>query len=146
LGADEVVQPEFEASIEFIRFAMLRLGYGLMQAQTYTKQIRRERYRQLQDGFLPEDVPGIEDFIGEAEIQWVQLGGLSPLLGQSLRDLDLRRRLGIAVLALKRNGRVIPNPDSDDAFLPGDALLVMGAREQLEHLDGDDSTDELLPR
>ena len=65
LGAEEVVQPEFEASIEFIRFAMLRLGYGLMQTQDYTKQIRRDRYRQLQDGFRPEEVPSFEALIGD---------------------------------------------------------------------------------
>jgi len=145
LGADEVVQPEFEASIEFIRFAMLRLGYGLMQTQSYTKQIRRERYQQLEDGFRPEEVPGIEDFLGEAEISWVSLDGHSDLPGHSLRDLDLRKRLGIAVLALKRDGRVIPNPDSDDAFKVGDAILVMGSREQLEQLARPDALDELQP-
>ncbi len=136
MGAEEVVQPEFEASIEFIRFTMLRLGYGLMQAQAYTKQIRRERYQQLQDGFHPEEVPGIEDFIGDAEIQWLRLETRSPFLGRSLRDLDLRRKLGIAVLALKRGGRVIPNPDSDLEFASGDALLVMGAKDRLDALDG----------
>lgn len=143
LGADEVVQPEFEASIEFIRFAMLRLGYGLMQTQAYTKQIRRERYRQLEDGFRPEEVPGVEDFLGDAEISWIRLDGPSSFLGQSLRDLDLRNRLGIAVLALKRDGRVIPNPDSDDAFKDGDAILVMGDKEQLERLARPDAEGEL---
>lgn len=50
-------QPEFEASLEAIRFSLAHLGYPAHEALRYVTDIRRHHYRQFMDDFRPDDVP-----------------------------------------------------------------------------------------
>ncbi|MFA6999851.1 MAG: cation:proton antiporter [Candidatus Paceibacterota bacterium] len=47
LGVSLVIQPEFEASLEFARQALLHLGIPIDQIEQYTDGVRRELYRPL---------------------------------------------------------------------------------------------------
>lgn len=47
LGVSLVIQPEFEASLEFARQALLHLGIPIGQIEQYTDGVRRELYRPL---------------------------------------------------------------------------------------------------
>ncbi|MBD3221948.1 CBS domain-containing protein [bacterium] len=73
-------------------------------------------------------------------------------LGQSLRELDLRRRYGISVLAVKhaQNPRNAQNelPDPDRVLEPGDRLIIVGHVDDLDRLlaDGRDIAGLRLPR
>ncbi len=58
------------------------------------------------------------------------------IAGKTLRELDLRNRYGINVLAIKREGKVIPNPSADDRINAGDVLLVLGSEESIHRLTG----------
>ncbi|MNX83640.1 Inner membrane protein YbaL [compost metagenome] len=134
LGADEVVQPEFEASIEVIRYTLAKLGYTNREIYRYSHQIRKQRYRQFEDAFDPSTILGLEEALGAADFAWLEIKPDTPMSGQSLRTLDLRNLLGLSAIALRREGEVIPNPNPDDTLFPGDALLVMGPQTQLDKL------------
>lgn len=134
LGADEVVQPEFEASIEVIRYTLAKLGYTSREISRYSHQIREQRYSQFQDDFDPAKVSDLVEALGEAEIVWVGIPEGCPLNAQSLRDINLRGQTGVGVLAVRRAGRMIPNPDADQVVFAGDSLLVMGMPDQLSFL------------
>ncbi len=54
--------------------------------------------------------------------------------GKSLKELDLRRRYGITVLAIKRRDRVIVNPSAEDKVEEGDILLALGSEEKVAKL------------
>ncbi|NLG69609.1 MAG: TrkA family potassium uptake protein [Firmicutes bacterium] len=56
-------------------------------------------------------------------------------VGRSLRDLDLRAKYGINILAIRRGDRVLPVPSPDTVIQPGDILLAMGEDERLEELE-----------
>ncbi|MDQ1277705.1 MAG: monovalent cation:H+ antiporter-2, family [Thermodesulfobacteriota bacterium] len=47
LGVSLVIQPEFEASLEFARQALLHLGIPVTQIEQYTDRVRTELYRPL---------------------------------------------------------------------------------------------------
>ncbi|MCK9392165.1 MAG: NAD-binding protein, partial [Syntrophales bacterium] len=47
LGVSLVIQPEFEASLEFARQALLHLGIPIDQIDQYTDGVRRDLYRPL---------------------------------------------------------------------------------------------------
>ena len=53
------------------------------------------------------------------------------MLGKTLRELDVRNRFGVSVLAIKRGENLIVNPVGDEKILPGDILVVLGTTEQL---------------
>jgi voltage-gated potassium channel len=65
----------------------------------------------------------------------VPVAETSDLVGQSLRDLQLRRDLGIIVLAIRKpDGNMLFNPPAEAEICGGDCLIVMGAHDALRNL------------
>ena len=61
----------------------------------------------------------------------------SPLAGRTLRDIDLRKRAGVLVLALRRvDGTFTTNPDPDVVIEPHQVLIAVGTDDDLARLDG----------
>ncbi len=61
----------------------------------------------------------------------------SPLAGKTLRDIDLRKRAGVLVLALRRvDGTFTTNPDPDVVIEPHQVLIAVGTDDDLARLDG----------
>ena len=57
----------------------------------------------------------------------------SPVVGKTLKELDLRRRFGITVIAVKKpDGKVIFTPGGDTKIDALDILVVVGPRKRLE--------------
>ena len=88
--------------------------------------------------------PNVMDFIELAtrhdylELQMeestVQPG--SVLAGKKLKDTQLRRDLGIIIVAIKRqDGTMAFNPDPEAALGAGDLLITLGHRDQLRKLE-----------
>jgi voltage-gated potassium channel len=59
----------------------------------------------------------------------------SPMVGQTLREAQLRSQSGALVLAIRRaDGNLIGGPTGDTPLLPEDTLICMGTAEQLRQL------------
>jgi voltage-gated potassium channel len=57
----------------------------------------------------------------------------SPLEAKTLRVADIGRRTGVIVIAVKRaDGRVEFPPSGDEPFAPGDSIVVLGRRSNLD--------------
>lgn len=54
------------------------------------------------------------------------IGDGSPLAGRPLAETDLRRRLGLQVVAIQREDRVLANPEPAEVLMSGDVLVVLG--------------------
>lgn len=54
--------------------------------------------------------------------------------GKTLRELALRARYGINIMAIKRNEEIKVGPGADDVIQPGDILIAMGEDRQLDKL------------
>lgn len=64
------------------------------------------------------------------------LGAGSPLVGQSIRDAELRQRFGVIVVAIRRQeGHMEFNPSPDARLQAGDQLVLLGSAEKLRELD-----------
>ena len=77
--------------------------------------------------FLPEEKLGLE-LVGTQEAVVVEciVGPTSTLTGFTIRELDLRRRFGVLVLALHRQGENLRKNIADIRLANGDTLLVAG--------------------
>ncbi len=53
------------------------------------------------------------------------------LTSRTLAQVDLRSRMGITVLLIKRGDQLIVSPAADTILLEGDLLLVLGSNEEL---------------
>ncbi len=56
------------------------------------------------------------------------------LTGRTLKELDLRNRYGVNVLAIKRGESVIVNPKAGEEIKKGDVILVLGNEEKLQRM------------
>ena len=66
----------------------------------------------------------------------VEVTAASPMVGHSLKDLQLRRELGVIVLAIRRkNGEMQFNPPAGAVIEAGDTLIVMGAFDAVQNLE-----------
>jgi voltage-gated potassium channel len=60
----------------------------------------------------------------------------SVLAGEQLGAADLRARAGVAILAVRHaDGRMIVNPNADLILSPGDTLIALGKRSDLDRVD-----------
>lgn len=57
------------------------------------------------------------------------------MAGKNLRQLDLRSRFGLNVMAIKRGDRVIVSPKADDVVGEGDVLVVIGPNDSIRKLE-----------
>ena len=55
-------------------------------------------------------------------------------LDRSLKELELRQRFGLTVLAIRRADRIIVSPDAEQTLEEGDVLVTLGQPEKLESL------------
>jgi voltage-gated potassium channel len=87
--------------------------------------------------------PGVVDFLDvlthgseqDLMLEEVVVRADGPLDGRSLRDLELRERHGVTVLAVQAQGRTTnTRPEPDTVLHAGDLLVVLGGRDALTEL------------
>jgi CPA2 family monovalent cation:H+ antiporter-2 len=133
LGVYMVILPELEAGLEIARQALLHLKMSIPVIQQYTDAIRRELYQPLVEGEEDaRDFRLLKNARNLLELSWEHLTEETSLAGQSLRELEIRRRTGVSVVGVIRQGRFLPNPDADFRFAGGDLVAAMGNAEQLQ--------------
>jgi CPA2 family monovalent cation:H+ antiporter-2 len=132
LGADHVIHPELEGGLEIIRHTLLTLGYPVAQIQPYVDAVRSDAYAGLLPGV--KGYPVLDQLLSVVrgmEIAWYRIEAGSPIIGQTLAEVNIRSRVGASVIALIRDRAVIANPKSDTQFHPDDLLGLIGEPEEL---------------
>lgn len=130
-GANAVVQPEFEASVELSRLVLMSLERSSDEIQMALEDLRTRRY----SIFRPD--------IAAAEFS--ELVGISPellsgfwfmvqgeLQDETIRKLDVRKRTGATIVAIRRDETVIAHPAPDSQLRNGDEIYIAGNATQLK--------------
>ncbi|MFU8794395.1 MAG: potassium channel family protein [Dethiobacteria bacterium] len=84
------------------------------------------------------NAPTIIDLIELSdEYSVVEVTAPKDMIGKTIKELDLRARYGISVIALKRNSGRKTNisPVADDQILPGDIIVAVGENKFLKKLE-----------
>jgi len=72
----------------------------------------------------------------DLQIEEVQVADDSRISGARLGETEIRKRLGIIILAIRRkSGRLDFNPGPEDTISPGDYLIAMGDSQKLKELE-----------
>jgi len=58
----------------------------------------------------------------------------SPFANKSLKEIELRKKYGLNVVAVIRDGKNFVNPDANMLIEPADQLIMMGTEKQFEDL------------
>ncbi len=82
--------------------------------------------------FQPAVAESMEMVLGQLSVEWFRVPPGSPLAGRTIQESAIRGQTGASVIAILRDGRPHPNPGPGDAIHPGDTLLVVGDRGQVQ--------------
>lgn len=87
-------------------------------------------------------MPNVIDYIElSRDVSIVEVPAPHPFVGRTLKQLELRPRFGLTLIAIKRlpatGGAVITNiaPTADETIHAGDVLALLGSNERLNQLD-----------
>ena len=133
MGVYEVVQPHFEAGLEITRQALLHLNIPASEIIKYEDAVRHDLYEPLyRINKEYKEMADLKKAVNLLDLNWIDLNTKSPMIGKSIKQLDIRKRTGISIVGIVSSGNNInSNPDSSYRFKNGDRLAVMGNQEQL---------------
>lgn len=137
LGAREVVQPEFEASLELSSHLLTGIGLPMPVIQREVQQIRSSHYSNLRTERPSYQVArDVQEASQEMNSRWYPLPDNSPLVGMTLEETNLRRLTGVSLLAIRRrSGEEMDYPDAKTLLEAGDRILVVGEANELAAFD-----------
>ena len=134
LGADDVVPEEFETSVEIFTLVLRKYLVAKEEIERFVTQVRADGYLVLRG--ISRELDSWRDGIGhlhDFEITTFRLGEQAPLAGKSLAQVELRKKYGVTVLAIRRDSQMLPNPEPGMQLLAGDLLIVMGTPDNLRN-------------
>lgn len=133
LGADEVIPEEFETSIEI--FSRVLREYGLAQhvIQRQVAEIRSEGYQMLRAPTLAMiDMDEIAEAFKTASTETLFVEADSFAVGKTIGELGLRKKTGVSIIAITRNGQTEINPGPETQINAEDVLVLLGEAEQID--------------
>ncbi len=133
LGAREVVQPEFEASLELSAHLLNGVGLSLPAIQREVQQIRNSHYSELRPERPSSEISReLKAATEEMNSKWYPLPEESPLTGMTLEETDIRQLTGVTLMAIRRaGGAELDYPDAMTTLEQGDRLLIVGESNEL---------------
>jgi CPA2 family monovalent cation:H+ antiporter-2 len=72
----------------------------------------------------------ILDQMPNIEISAIEIDDDSEVIGKSIADIQLRKSVGVTLVAIKRGEKIIEHPSSKELFQKGDVIYVLGNFEQ----------------
>jgi CPA2 family monovalent cation:H+ antiporter-2 len=133
LGADRVIPEEFETSIEIFAHVLKEFAVPDNVVDQQIKLVRAGRYGMLRGRQADRTLRKEWMQVLEAAVtQTFLLEGESPACGRTIRELDLRARTGLTIVAVTRAGRPTTNPSPDFRLEAGDVLVLVGTHQQLD--------------
>ena len=73
------------------------------------------------------------EWLPEMDIDGYRVPDNSHLAGRSIAELQIRRKTGVTVVAVRRGPEVFTNPGTDFEFRAGDIILFTGNRESMHN-------------
>ena len=70
----------------------------------------------------------------DTEHSIIEMVAPEPVTGKPLRDLDIRARYGVSVLAIQHSDKFNVNPSPNDRIHQGDVIVLIGANRDLDKL------------
>jgi CPA2 family monovalent cation:H+ antiporter-2 len=131
-GANEVVPEEFETSVEIFTRVMRHYLVPEDEIDRVVADVRSDTYQIFRSPFQSAMkwkclVEGLSDL--NLSTMAVEPG--SEVVGKSIAEIDIRGRLGISVLLVRRGKEILRNPAPDLVLKSEDVAVLFGDQEKL---------------
>jgi CPA2 family monovalent cation:H+ antiporter-2 len=132
LGADEVIPEEFETSIEIFARVLHQYSFPRNIILDMVEKIRSNSYTTLRNIDVPKRHLFEEyEWLPEIEIDGYRIPEGSRLVEKMIKDLQVREKTGVTIIAVRRGKEVFVNPDPDFRFEVRDFILFTGERKNM---------------
>jgi CPA2 family monovalent cation:H+ antiporter-2 len=96
------------------------------------EKIRSGSYEILRRADLPiKSLTEKCEIISDFDIETYLIDEHTNASGRSLKDLRIHSEIDATVIAVRRGEEVIPHPDPEFIFKPGDVVYLIGKREKV---------------
>jgi len=146
LGANEVIPEEFETSVEIFTRVLAKYLIPRDEIEALVAEIRSDGYEMFRS--LSKEFSSFSDLdlqLPDVEISTLRIVERSTLVGKSLGEIELRKKYGVTVLALRRNSEILSNPNVKMLFCANDVLFVLGPPDRVAEVAGLSQNPEDLP-
>jgi len=136
LGASEVIPEEFETSVEIFTRVLMKYLVPREKIEEFITEVRSDAYQMFRS--LSKQHPTFTDLrsaLVNVQIITVRIGPHAPVVGKSLSEIDLRKKFGVTLLAIRRGAEVMSNPSGDTCLCENDALVLLGKPEAVQEVE-----------
>jgi len=132
LGANQVIPEEFETSIEIFSRVLDRYLVPRNEIERLIAEARSGGYDMFRS--LSRDSLSFSDLkcqIPDVDITTFRVGDGSPIAKKSLAQIELRKKHGVTLLAIRRGDQMLSNPDANTIVHSGDLLVALSQPSKL---------------
>jgi CPA2 family monovalent cation:H+ antiporter-2 len=132
LGVNEVIPEEFETSVEIFSRVLSRYLIPRDEIDRFVTEVRSGGYEMLRR--LPQDGTAfcdLQSYIPDVQVSTVRVSGGSPFVGKTLSEVELRKKYGVTLLAIRRGKEIFSNPDADTRIEANDIWVILAKLERL---------------
>ncbi|TAN45909.1 MAG: hypothetical protein EPN22_00765 [Nitrospirae bacterium] len=132
LGANEVIPEEFETSIEIFSKVLHKYNFPNNIILDMVEKIRSDSYTALRGGGLHKShLFEKYSWLPDMEIDGYMVTEGSRLVGNTIAGLQVRKKTGSTIIAVRRGSEVHTNPSPDFSIRAGDIILFTGNRDNM---------------
>ncbi|MCL6471817.1 MAG: cation:proton antiporter [Firmicutes bacterium] len=132
LGANEVIPEEFETSVEIFARVLKKYLIPRDEIEEFVSEIRSDGYEMLRS--LSKKKASYSDFklhLPEIEISTLRIGERAAAAGKTLAQIELRKKYGVSMLAIRRESDMLSNPHGETKLEAGDIVVIVGMRDNI---------------
>ncbi len=78
---------------------------------------------------VAESIRHMQQSLSGLTIDWAPIQAGWPCAGKSIREIGVRARTGVSIVAVMRGGETIPAPEADFQLLAGDTAVIVGTQD-----------------
>ena len=133
LGANDVIPEEFETSIEIFSRVLREYGIARQVIQRQVTAIRSESYQMLRLPSLPIlDMNEIAEALKSASTETLFVEPDAFAVGRTIGELGLRKKTGVTIIAITREGDTDINPGPETSIQSEDVLVLLGGTDKID--------------
>ncbi len=132
LGARDVVAEEVEGGVEIMARLLRWLEAPRNVIDEQVREVRSTTQRSERTNTLPRRALSEMAGLSELKIESVLIRPGMAAAGQSLISLELRKRTGALIVAVRRGDSLLDDPDPAAPLEPGDVAYLVGRKEAVK--------------
>jgi CPA2 family monovalent cation:H+ antiporter-2 len=137
LGASEVIPEEFETSVEIFTRVLGKYLIPRDEIDKFVAEVRADGYEMFRS--LSRELHSFSDLrlhLPDFEISTFRIREGSSLVGKSLAEIELRKKYGVSLLAIRRDSKTLSQIGGETTFRANDILVLLAPPERIAAMTG----------